>query len=64
MKLLSLGMLAMLASSVTADEHRYLKAFPKAEEGMTRAPNTTFGARFSHRHRARAASPRPRLLRG
>ena len=36
MRLASLGVLALLASSVAAAEHKYLKAFPAAEEGMKR----------------------------
>jgi len=36
MKLASLGILALLVSSVTAAEHKYSKAFPAAEEGTKR----------------------------
>lgn len=35
-KLLLVGVLAMLASSAAAEEHRYLKAFPPAKDGMLR----------------------------
>ena len=36
MTALSVSVLTMLMSSVTAAEHRYLKAFPKAAEGTSR----------------------------
>jgi len=36
MKPLLIGILAMLASPVAAEEHRYTKAFPPAKDGMVR----------------------------
>ncbi len=36
MRPLLIGMLTLLASSAVAEEHRYLKAFPPAKDGMVR----------------------------
>ena len=56
---LSLGVLAFLASSATAAEHRYLKAFPQAEEGMTR-----YAILLPHKERGEDANFKVELIVG